>query len=497
MTRQLNCGIYIRKSRKDRDKEAHRLEVQREQLPAYASAQGWRATVFDDDVASGADQAKLPLLQELIEQIRRSEMDIVLCIELSRLSRDDSAVQYLQFIDLCRSHGVKLAIPGQILDPADPSQWLILMMQGGLSSVEMQQVKRRMAEGRDRAWRIGQYLGGPPPWPYRPAGNRQIVVTPEDKEKARQILHRLQEASVYVVSQEFDLAPSTLSRMTTRDRLLKYSAKRELDDGTIIDCQWEPIIDESEMLALRKASAGRLPYHRTGREAATRLLTGLGMFMCAYCGKTMKGHTDKKTYRRSGRIETHHYYRCNRYKIRVGEPTECKNQSLIYCHKIDEPLLLHVQHTLDRVTAIRDAYERAVKNDGPKTDVDLERQIAEQERRLARLIDAIADDTMTKEEAKQKLIEVRENIAQLRSRQAREGTPPEQLGVLEEFQGISLADYSLEEKRELLSIVVKDIRLRFDRMFITYNLYEAPGKLYTGRVDICRHPAHNSKLKRQ
>ena len=65
---------------------------------------------------------------------------------------------------------------------------------------------------------------------------------------------------------------------------------------------------------------------------------GLGIVFCAYCG-----------YRRSGRTVTGHFYRCNRYKIRVGEQTECKNQSLIYCHLIDEPLLLHVQHTLDRL----------------------------------------------------------------------------------------------------------------------------------------------------
>jgi hypothetical protein len=45
--------------------------------------------------------------------------------------------------------------------------------------------------------------------------------------------------------------------------------------------------------------------------------------------------------------------------------------------------------------------------------------------------------------------------------------------------------------------VVKEIKLRFDRLFITYNLYETPERLYTGEVKVERRPTHNSKLKRK
>ena len=500
LSRQNRCAIYVRKSRKDRNKEAHRLAVQREQLPAHAQSQGWHPSVYDDGFASGADQTKLPHLQRLMDAIRRGEIDVVLTIELSRLSRDDSSVQYLQFLDLCRSHEVKLATPGQILDPADPSQWLILMMHGGISSVEMQQLKLRMAEGRARAKAVGQFMGGTPPWPYKATGNRTITVSPEDKEKARGVLQRLQHASVWEVSRRVpELSPATLARMTTRSRLLYFAAKRELDDCTIIDCQWEPIITEQEMVTLRKASSGRLPYRRSGREPPTRLLNGLGIFMCAYCDRTIKGHSDKKTYKRSGRTETHHYYRCNRYKIRVGLRTECKNQSLVKCAVVDDPLLLHVQHTLDRVAEIKEAFEQAVREESGNHEADaLRRRLYKAELRRDRLVDSIASGTLTEAEARSHLQRVRDEIAELQVQfEQVDSDTPEQLEELGDFQGINLEEYSLEEKRELLRIVVKDIRLRFDRLFITYNLYEAPGKLYVGRVDLQRNPAHNSKLRRK
>ena len=50
----MNAAIYIRKSRKDKDKPSHRLELQREQLPAHAKNQGWAYEIYDDGHASAA-----------------------------------------------------------------------------------------------------------------------------------------------------------------------------------------------------------------------------------------------------------------------------------------------------------------------------------------------------------------------------------------------------------------------------------------------------------
>lgn len=87
----MNCAIYLRKSRKDKDKHAHRLIVQREQLPAYAIAQGWQPVIYDDGHASAA-RGKADDLKErarLEGDIRAGKINIILTIELSRLSRDD------------------------------------------------------------------------------------------------------------------------------------------------------------------------------------------------------------------------------------------------------------------------------------------------------------------------------------------------------------------------------------------------------------------------
>jgi DNA invertase Pin-like site-specific DNA recombinase len=135
----MTAAVYIRKSRKDADKPSHRLTVQREHLPAYAKAQGWQVEIYDDGHASAA-RGKTEDLRErarLEDDIRASRIDIILTIELSRLSRDDSLQDYVAWLHLCGEHGVKLATMSRILDPAQHSDWMLLLMEGGFSSVEM------------------------------------------------------------------------------------------------------------------------------------------------------------------------------------------------------------------------------------------------------------------------------------------------------------------------------------------------------------------------
>lgn len=139
----VRVGIYIRKSRKDKEGGAHRLTVQREQLPAYARTQpGWQYQVYDDDFASAA-RGKTDDLKErarLKDDICAGRIDVVLCIELSRLSRDESLQDYVALLDLCAKHGVRLATIGRMLDPCQMSDWMLLLMEGGFSSVEMKTI---------------------------------------------------------------------------------------------------------------------------------------------------------------------------------------------------------------------------------------------------------------------------------------------------------------------------------------------------------------------
>lgn len=164
----MTCAIYIRKSRDEAGKDNHRLTVQRQQLPAHAKAQGWQPIIYDDGHASAArgKTESLPERARLEADIRAGRIDIILTIELSCLSRDDSMQDYTAWLHLCSEHNVKLATPSRTLDPKQYSDWMLLLMEGGFSSVEMKVLQSRMKEGRQEAFRAGKYLSGNPPAPY-------------------------------------------------------------------------------------------------------------------------------------------------------------------------------------------------------------------------------------------------------------------------------------------------------------------------------------------
>lgn len=217
----MNCAIYIRKSRKDKSKPAHRLNVQRQQLPAYAKAQGWQPIVYDDGHASAARGKTEDLKQRsrLEADIRDGKINIILTIELSRLSRDDSMQDYTAWLHLCSQHQIKLATMSRTLDPAQHSDWMLLLMEGGFSSVEMKMLQARMKEGRAEAFRAGKYLSGNPPLPYvydKQLGGLRI--DQDQLKEAETILTMAETMSVHRIVKKTGKPEITIRRMISDDR---------------------------------------------------------------------------------------------------------------------------------------------------------------------------------------------------------------------------------------------------------------------------------------
>ena len=93
----MKCAIYIRKSREQDNSPSYRLTVQRNQLPKFAQERDWISEVYDDGHASAArgKVEHLPERSRLEEDIKKGKVDIILVIELSRLSRDDTMQDYI------------------------------------------------------------------------------------------------------------------------------------------------------------------------------------------------------------------------------------------------------------------------------------------------------------------------------------------------------------------------------------------------------------------
>jgi len=389
----VNCAVYIRKSREDKSKPAHRLTVQREQLPAYAQSQGWSPVIYDDGYASAA-RGKAEDLQQrnrLEDDVRSGKINVILTIELSRLSRDDSMQDYTSWLHLCSQYGVKLATMTRTLDPSQHSDWMLLLMEGGFSSVEMKVLQQRMAEGQREAIKQGRYIWGRPPIPYViDRASKEIIIDPEQHKEVEMVLAMAETMSVHRIAQETDLPVIKIRRMIEDDRLLFYQGKKhDPETGELINGQWPAIINAERAATIKSARRTRKPYGKN-REAGGLLSNLEGILQCGYCGRTAKAWRNSRRKKDGTRND---YYGCGH---------SCDKSRMVQQQIIDQKVITNLQNTLDNIDKLKQAFLEQRNAAGSATDQlkDIARKEKELTEKKTRLVMAITEGVISFADAK-------------------------------------------------------------------------------------------------
>jgi DNA invertase Pin-like site-specific DNA recombinase len=454
------CAIYIRKSREDKDRQSHRLTVQREQLPAHALAQGWTPLIYDDGHASAARGKTADLLQRarLEADINAGKINLILCLELSRLSRDDSLQDYVAWLDLCGRHRVKLATPSRILDPGQNSDWMLLLMEGGFSSVEMRTLTARMLEGREQARAVGKYLGGSIPWPYVHSRElKQPVIDPEQLPRFRQAIEMLQTHSIVHINRVLDLPRDRLNRIFHEERIFFYLAQRIIDDKTIT-CDWPPVITADEAASLRALRKSNQDHCRKP-DRPGGLLSGMGIFLCGECGGRIQSGTYKAGYHRG-------YYYCAANQNR----TLCHTSRRILRDHVDPFVVEHLLTIPARLADLKAYWQQSQnRSEHGKELLQIETEIDTLHQKMARLINAIADGVITTLDARDKRTEINTaiNILKAKSTKIRnEIITPEWDDLILTPEDWPLLTHN--EQREYIASIVDHLTLTHDDIAITY-----------------------------
>lgn len=488
----MTAAIYIRKSREDKDKPAHRLTVQREQLPAYAAAQGWKFEIYDDGHASAA-RGKIENLQErnrLERDIRAGRIDIILTIELSRLSRDDSMQDYVSWLHLCGEHGVKLATMSRTLDPGQHSDWMLLLMEGGFSSVEMKVLQARMKEGREQAFLEGKFLGGFPPPPYiYDKTHGAPVIDPDELEKIQEVWKQAEKKSARAIAIDLGLPPIAVRRSISDDRLLFYQALRQHPQtGEMIQCEWQPCMTAEQADRIKRAR--RVRKKNYPRPLVGGLLSNMGFFQCGYCGRSIRAWNNNR--RQKSGAEAH-YYGC------TGRETKnaCPESRMILRQIIEEKVVTNLINTLSNIESLREYWQKHQQGDTSNERIsDLIKQRAQLQAKKQRLAAAVMEEVIDFAEAKKIRKKIETEISeidnQLTAAKSQQKTEPqwENLSLSrEEFEALDQ-----EEQREVLSLAIDNIRFFATYLVIEYKFPRTPTGDATARIHLpLGHPTHNRK----
>lgn len=124
---------YMRDSKEEREKkvEKYSIERQTERLKTYAENQQWaEVKIFTDTEYSGSDMER-PALQELIDQIKDDQVDVLLVDRMDRLSGSKHEMDNL--LKLLSEHHCTLVCREEGIDTSGLG-WKLIRKTGGMFS---------------------------------------------------------------------------------------------------------------------------------------------------------------------------------------------------------------------------------------------------------------------------------------------------------------------------------------------------------------------------
>ncbi len=181
--RQFHAAIYTRKSSEEGlEQSFNSLTAQREACEAYIKSQqheGWTLlpTAYDDGGYSGGNTER-PALTQLLKDIERGEVDVIVVYKVDRLSR--SLTDFVRLIDLFDAHKVSFVSVTQQFNTSTSMGRLTLNVLLSFAQFEREVTSERIRDKIAASKRKGMWMGGRVPLGYDVI-NKTLEVNAKEK----------------------------------------------------------------------------------------------------------------------------------------------------------------------------------------------------------------------------------------------------------------------------------------------------------------------------
>lgn len=445
---------YIRVSGLGQEKHGTSLEGQDERIRAICRAEGLPDPEIRLEVESAGDDKfeRRVELHALIEDAKPG--DLIITPKVDRWSRDLS--WGVGSVRALVKRGVGWRSIDENIDASTSEGDDHLGLRMWVADQERKRIKERTVGTRRRLRALGMHVEGLPPLGYK-VEKRKLVIVPEQAEMVRRM---------------FSLCIAGLTtRQIARSMRTEYPSSIGLDHAAVARRlrdrryigetntigqsgrrkplgEWihthEPIIDQATWHRAQEALIGRA---RGGRPASGHARTSgfmmRGIMQCASCGRVVSAWAPDR------HASTKHggYYQC------VGKCVRAR-QDEVDAH-VDAEAVARLELLVERLSRPAKAKTKVVNVASEKARLAKKR---------ARIVDALADDTITKDDARRKLDEIAAQVAELDARLAE--TVPEDRGErLREMTELRRAwsSATVEEKRRILRMLAERFELASTR----------------------------------
>lgn len=218
MPTRKRCAIYTRKSTDEGlEQEFNSLDAQRESCAAYILSQareGWEKLdeLYDDGGWSGGSMER-PGLQQLMEDVKAGDIDIIVVYKVDRLTR--SLADFAKIVEILDEKGASFVSVTQAFNTTNSMGRLTLNVLLSFAQFEREVTGERIRDKIAASKRKGIWMGGGVPHGYR-VHERKLLIEPKEAEDIRYIFNRYLELKS-ILKLADDLA---VKGMRTRERTL-------------------------------------------------------------------------------------------------------------------------------------------------------------------------------------------------------------------------------------------------------------------------------------
>ncbi|MGN7611908.1 recombinase family protein [Magnetococcales bacterium HHB-1] len=189
---QKRCVIYTRKSTSDGlDQEFNSLNAQFEACESYIESQKQEGWILLDnryeDAAISGGTLKRPALQQLLRDIKRNLVDLIVVYKIDRLTR--SLLDFSKLVELFEQHDVSFVSVTQQFSSATSMGRLTLNMLLSFSQFEREIAAERIRDKFLASKKKGIFMGGTPPLGYD-VKDRKLIINKEEAKLVRLVFQR-------------------------------------------------------------------------------------------------------------------------------------------------------------------------------------------------------------------------------------------------------------------------------------------------------------------
>lgn len=190
--KKIRCAIYTRKSSEEGlEQDFNSLDAQREACEAYIKSQmheGWTLITkeYNDGGYSGGTMNR-PAFQELLMDIEKDKIDIVVVYKVDRLTR--SLMDFSKIIDIFDKHGTSFVSITQQFNTTTSMGRLTLNILLSFAQFEREVTGERIRDKIAASKKKGMWMSGRPPLGYAKE-DKKLVVEENEAQKVKLIFDK-------------------------------------------------------------------------------------------------------------------------------------------------------------------------------------------------------------------------------------------------------------------------------------------------------------------